>query len=235
MGGQSVKKLAKLGVETVADFVAMPSDEVRKNLTVTGMRTQAELRGQSCLQMSFAPPPKKMLAVTRSFGRTITDRAEMRQAVATYAEIAGRRLRASGMVAAGMQVFLMTNRFKPMLPQYNPQQTFAIEATADTMALIGSATRAMERMWRDGFRYVKAGIVLLDLHRPIAYPASLFPTRDPKRSAVLMRMMDALTDRHGRGAVRIASTAPEGGWNMKRQKLSPRYTTCADEMLAVRA
>lgn len=120
MGGQSVKKLAKLGIETVADFVAMPSEQVRDNLTVTGMRTQAELRGQSCLQMSFAPPPKKMLAVTRSFGRPVTDRTEMRQAVATYAEIAGRRLRASGMVAAGMQVFLMTNRFKPLWPQYCP-------------------------------------------------------------------------------------------------------------------
>ncbi len=235
MGGQSVKKLAKLGVESVADFVAMPPDQVRDILTVTGMRTQAELRGQSCLQMAFAPPPKKMLAVTRSFGRTITDRAEMRQAVATYAEIAGRRLRASGMVAAGMQVFLMTNRFNLMWPQYCPSQTFAIEATADTIALIGSATRAMERMWRDGFRYVKAGIVLLDLHTPNGYPESLFPTRDPKRSAILMRTLDTLTDRHGRGAVRIASTAPEGGWNMKRQKLSPRYTTCADEMLAVRA
>lgn len=231
MGPQSVKKMAKLGIETVADFVAMPSDEVRDILTVTGMRTQAELRGQSCLSLSFAPPPKKMLAVTRSFGRVITDRAEMREAVATYAELAGRRLRAAGMVAAGMQVFLMTNRFKPAFPQYHPQQTFAIEATADTMALIGSATRSVDRMWRDGFRYVKAGIVLLDLHPPSAFPPSMFPTRDPKRSAVIMRMMDALTDRHGRGAVRIASTAPEGGWSMKRQRLSPRYTTNADEML----
>jgi len=231
MGPQSVKKLAKLGIETVADFVAMPSDEVRDILTVTGMRTQAELRGQSCLSLSFAPPPKKMLAVTRSFGRVITDRAEMREAVATYAELAGRRLRAAGMVAAGMQVFLMTNRFKPTFPQYHPQQTFAIEATSDTMALIGSATRSVDRMWRDGFRYVKAGIVLLDLHPPSAFPPSMFPTRDPKRSAVIMRMMDSITDRHGRGAVRIASTAPEGGWSMKRQRLSPRYTTNADEML----
>jgi DNA polymerase V len=235
MGGRSCKKLAKLGVETVADFVAMPSEEVRKNLTVTGMRTHAELRGQSCLQMAFAPPSKKMLAVTRSFGRTINDRTEMREAVATYAEIAARRLRATGMVAAGMQVFLLTNRFTPLWPQYNPTQTFGIEPTSDTMALIGAATRAMERMWRDHYRFVKAGIVLLDLHAPTAYPASLFPTRDPARSAVLMKTLDTLTDRHGRGAVRIASTAPRGSWTMKRQKLSPRYTTCADEMLPVRA
>lgn len=231
MGGQSVKKMARLGVETVADFVAMPSEEVRKALTVTGMRTHAELRGQPCLQLSFAPPPKKMLAVTRSFGRTVTDKREMREAVATYAEVAGRRLRAAGMVAAGMQVFLQTNPHKPLLPQYCPTQTFGIEPTSDTRALIGAATRSMERMWSEGYKFIKAGIVLLDLHWPSALPASLFPTRDPDKSDRLMRALDMLTDRHGRGAVRMASTAPEGSWNMKRQRLSPRYTTAADEML----
>ena len=231
MGGQSVKKMTKLGIETVADFVAMPSEEVRKNLTVTGMRTHAELRGQPCLHLPFAPPPKKMLAVTRSFGRTVADRNEMREAVATYAEIAGRRLRAAGMVAAGMQVFLQTNPHKPLLPQYCPTQTFGIEPTSDTRALIGAATRSMERMWAEGYKFIKAGIVLLDLHRPTALPASLFPTRDHDKSDRLMRALDMLTDRHGRGAVRIASTPPEGAWNMKRQRLTPRYTTCADEML----
>jgi len=233
MGSQSVKKMAKLGVDTVADFVAMPAEEVRKILTVTGMRTHAELRGQPCLQLSFAPPPRKMLAVTRSFGRIVTDRVEMREAVATYAEIAGRRLRASGMVAAGMQVFLQTNPHKPMLPQYCPTQTFGIEPTSDTRALIGAATRSMERMWAEGYKFIKAGIILLDLHPPAALPASLFPTRDPDKSDRLMRALDMLTDRHGRGAVRIASTAPEGSWNMKRKRLTPRYTTNPDEMLQV--
>jgi len=194
MGSQSVKKMAKLGIETVADFVAMPSEEVRKNLTVTGMRTQAELRGRPCLSLSFAPPPKKMLAVTRSFGRVITDRAEMRQAVATYAEIAGRRLRASGMVAAGMQVFLMTNRFKPMFPQYHPQQTFAIEATADTMALIGSATRSMDRMWRDG------------------YPASHFMSRHDLH---LVLVIPAVGDRAGqRGDPRFVTDGRVAGFRL---------------------
>jgi DNA polymerase V len=135
------------------------------------------------------------------------------------------------MVAEGTQVFLMTNRFKPLWPQYCPSQTFGIEATADTMALISAAVRAMDRMWADGFRYIKAGIVLMDLHLPQAFPPSMFPTHDPARSARLMKTLDVLTDRHGRGAVRIASTAPAGGWTMRRQKLSPRYTTAADEML----
>jgi len=235
MGGASVEKAAKLGAFSIADFVALPVDLVRKSMTVTGLRTQAELKGQSCLQMAFAPPPKKMLAVTRSFGRAVTTYEELREAVATYAEIAGRRLRATGLCAAGMQVFIQTNEFAPRDPQYNPCTTFGIEATADSRSLLGSALRAFNKMWRPGYRYAKAGVVLLDLYPAQALPASMFPTRDPAKSAILMQTMDLLTDRHGRGAIRLASTAPEGSWNMRRRRLSPRYTTAADEMLTVGA
>jgi len=90
-------------------------------------------------------------------------------------------------------------------------------------------------MWRPGYRYAKAGIVLLDLYPAQALPNSMFPSRDPARSAMLMRTIDALTDRYGRGAVRIASSAPEGSWNMRRQRLSPRYTTAVEEMLTATA
>jgi DNA polymerase V len=235
MGAASVEKAAKLGAFSIAEFIALPVDLVRKSMTVTGLRTQAELRGQSCLTMAFAPPPKKMLAVTRSFGRAVTTYDELHEAVATYAEIAGKRLRATGLCAAGMQVFIQTNQFAPRDPQYNPCTTFGIEATSDSRSLLGSALRAFKRMWRPGYRYAKAGVVLLDLYHPQALPASMFPTRDPARSAALMKTMDLLTDRHGLGAIRIASTAPEGSWNMRRRRLSPRYTTAADEMLKVGA
>ena len=235
LGPASVEKAAKLGAFSIAEFVALPSEQVRKSMTVTGMRTQAELRGQQCLTMASAPPPRKELAVTRSFGRAVTSKAELREAVATYAEIAGKRLRAANLCAAGMQVFIETNEFASRDPQYNAHRTFGIETTSDTLALIGSALRATETLWREGYRYAKAGVVLLDLYKPRDLPDSLFPSRHPIRSAALMRAVDAITDRHGRGAVRVASTAPEGTWNMKRQKLSPRYTTAADEMLRVGA
>ena len=217
----------------VADFAALPADQVRKLLTVTGLRTHAELRGTPCLTMTFAPPAKKMLAVTRSFGRSIDTWEEMREAVATYAETAGTRLRQAGLVAAGMQVFIHTNSFKPLWPQYFPTRTFAIEASADTRALIGSALRAAEDMWRPGYSFSKAGVILLDLYPAQALPASLFPTRDPARSKALMAAIDRVTQRHGRSALRAASTAPEGSWNMRRRQLSPRYTTTMAEILTV--
>jgi DNA polymerase V len=235
MGPASVEKAAKAGAFSIADFVALPPEEVRKLLTVTGLRTQAELNGRSCLPLSLEPPQKKMLACTRSFSRVVTTWEEIRQAIATYAEIAATRLRKAGLYAGGMQVFLETNPFSPRDPQYSPKRTFGIEGASDTRALIGAALRAAERMWKPNYRYHKVGVILLDLYRPQSVPPSLFPSRDPERSASLMKAMDSLGDRYGRGAVRIAATAPEGNWNMKRSRLSPRYTTAVDEMLTVGA
>lgn len=233
MGDASVERVGVLGIITVADFVAMPTDQVRKLLTVRGLKTHAELRGQSCMAMTFQPPPRKELAVTRSFGRSVTDYNEMREAVATYAEMAAKRLRTAGLVAAGMQVFLETNEFKPSDPQYSPHRTFAIEPSQDTHIIIGAALRAVERMWKPRYRYAKAGVIMLDLHPPQILPPSLFPTRAPLKSAALMQAMDAITDRYGRSAVRMASTAPKGRWNMRRERLSQKFTTAVDEMLTV--
>jgi DNA polymerase V len=222
--------MAKAGVATIADFVAMPTELVRKMLTVTGLRTHAELRGQACLTMASAPPDRKMLTVARSFSRVVIDKDELRQAVATYAEIAAGRLRASGLYAAGMQVFIETNEFSKD-PQYVGNRTFGIETTFDTLALVGAALRALEVIWRPKFRYHKAGVILMDLYRPGEVSPSLLPSRDPVKSARLMTAMDAITDRHGRGAVRVATTASQSGWTMKRQRLSPRFTTSLDEIL----
>jgi len=231
MGAASVERAAKLGAFSIAEFIALPTDEVRKSLTVTGLKTHAELRGVSCLPLSLMPPQKKELACTRSFSRVVTSWEEIRQAIATYAENAAGRLRQAGLHAAGMKVFMQTNPFSPADAQYCPSKTFAIEGSSDSRSLINAAVKAAERMWRARHRYHKVGVILIDLYRPSDVPPSMFPTREPRRSADLMQAMDAITDRYGRGAVRVAATAPKGGWNMRRNRLSPRYTTSFDEML----
>lgn len=233
IGRASLEKLKRMGVESIADFVAMPADTVRKTLTVTGLRTHAELRGISCMPLSLAPTDEKSLAVTRSFGKPISSWAEMEQAVATYAAKAGARLRSHGLSAGGMQVFMHTNPFKPGEPQHAPGSTFDIERSSDSIALIGSATRAARRLWRPQFRYIKAGVILLDLRA--SDTVSLFPTRDPVRSAKLMAALDAVNLRYGRDTLRPAVTAPRAAWGMRRAQLSPRYTTHPDEILEARS
>ncbi len=234
VGPAAAAKLGARGVSSVADFVAMPRDEVRGLLTVVGARTHAELLGISCMAFSETPPTRKSLAVTRSFGRAVTDRRELEQAIASYATRAGEKLRRHGLVATAMQVSVRTNEFNKD-PKYFNQATFDIEPTSDTLALIKDALRAGRRLWRPGFRYAKAGVVLLDLARKAERPADLFPSVNGEGRGGLMSAMDSLNLRYGSRTLRPASTGLDQRWAMKRGKLSPRYTTALDEILLAAA
>ena len=230
MGRASVLKLEKATVRTVADFVAMPPDQVRDMLTVVGLRTHAELRGISCISLTGLSTAKKSLAVTRSFGRAITDWTEMREAVASYATRAGEKLRQHGLQASAMQVFMHTNRFNSDAP-YSGGLTVEIEPTADSFALIAAALRAARSIWKGGYRYQKAGVVLVDLYRTAELPVQMFPSRDPAKSAKLMQAIDIINARQGRGTIRPAQVPSEAGWAGRQRNVSPRYTTRADEIL----
>jgi DNA polymerase V len=233
LGRAATEKLARLGVTNVADFTALESDQVREMLTVTGQRTHAELRGNPCFEFSQTPPPKKSIAVTRSFGQAVTSWEGMREAVAAYATRAAEKLRRHGLQASGMQVFLHTNRFNGD-PSYSNQVTLALEPTADSLALITSATRAAQALWRDGYRYAKAGIVLLDLYQPGHQTvADLFPSRDPAKSLALMSALDEVNKRFGRHTLRPGAVAAAPAWGMRRGNLSPCYTTRASDLMQV--
>lgn len=234
LGSASVAKLNGEGIESIADFVAMPDDRVRKLLHVTGLRTKKELEGVSCMPFSRLPPPKKSLAVTRSFGQAVTRWDDMREAVAAYTARAAEKLRRHGMVGLAMQVFMHTNRFNGD-PSYSNQVTFALEPSADSFALIEAGVAAARGMWRDGYRYAKAGVVFVDLCRVGELPDQLFPTRDPTRSAALMKALDAVNLRYGRGTLRPGGVGEKPVWSMRRGNLSPCYTTRFEEMLQVRA
>jgi len=235
LGPAAVAKLARLGVATVADFMRLPNDEVRELLTVTGARTHRELSGVSCIPFSQAPTTRKSLAVTRSFGRAVTRWPEMEQALAAYATRAAEKLRRHGLVAGGVQVFMRTNPFSKD-PRYVSQATFGIETTADTLVLIKDVVRAGEHIWRDGYRYAKAGVVLLDLVHPAERPRDLFPSTDRESRARLMTALDTVNLRYGRRTLSPAAAGiGHASWSMRRQKLSPQYTTCIDEILSARA
>jgi DNA polymerase V len=235
MGRASVAKLQKLGAENVGAFVAMDSNLVRETLTVTGQRTHAELRGISCVPFGEAPANRKSIACTRSFGKAVTDWSEMREAVTAYATRAAEKLRRFGLRAGAMQVFMRTNEFNKD-PWYSNQSTFEIEATADSLALIGSATRAARGLWRDGYRYAKAGIILLDLYQPSDLPVEdLFASQDPARSKALMTALDSVNGRFGRETLRPGGMVGKRAWAMRRGNLSPSYTTRIDDVLIARA
>lgn len=235
LGAASVRKLERSSVTSIAEFIALPDENIRQALSVVGLRIQWELRGISCLPLSLMAPTKKSLAVTRSFGKPVETWNEMREAISAYATRAAEKLRRHGLVASAMQVFLHTNRFKLNEPSYANQATFTVEPTADTFALVANATRAAHGLWRDGYRYAKAGIVLVDLSPRHDMPPQMLASRDPERSAALMRAMDAVNSRYGRHTLRPGSIATSPRWQLRRNRLSPSYTTKPEDMLRAKS
>ena len=235
IGAKTADKLERAGIKTIAAFVAMDPQATRDMLTVVGARIQQELRGVSCLPLSEWSATRKGIASTRSFGRPITEWREMREAVAAYASRAAEKLRAEGLQACRLAVFLQTNPHAPGEPWHSGQRAARIEPTNDSRDLIREAVRMLRPLWRDGFRYFKAGVMLDDLVPQARQPAMMFPTRDPKQSRKVMAAMDAVNARYGRGTLRPLATGIERSWGTRSSRLSPRYTTHAGEMLEATA
>ena len=234
IGGKTAEKLAGIGVGTIEEFLRLDHQAVRTLLTVVGARVQAELRGISCLPLSMMVATKKGIAVTRTFGRIVTEWAVLREAVAAYATRAGEKLRAQGLQAITMQVFLHTNPHSSD-PWYSAQRSARIEPTNDTRALIDEAIQLLRVLWRPGFRYYKAGIMLTELVPAASQPVQLFPTRDPVKSAKVMAALDAVNARFGQDTLRPLSTGLSRPWKTRAGNLSPRYTTRIEEILNAKA
>ncbi|WP_320196511.1 Y-family DNA polymerase (plasmid) [Agrobacterium rosae] len=231
VGAASERKLFGLGVETAGDLARMDARLARKILSVIGERTLLELQGLSCLPLEDVPPQRKGCAVTRSFGTPVTDLAGMLEAVAAYATRAGEKLRRYGLEATHMAVFMHTSRFNEKDRPYSAQTTVHLpEASNDTFDLIRMAQSGARKIFRDGHRYAKAGIIMNDLVPARSQQRPLFDARDRDQSDRLMTALDAVNTKFGRGALIPASAGIKREWQTKFDRRSPRYTTNIKEL-----
>lgn len=234
VGGASQTKLNNMGIHTVAQFAALPSASIRKLMTVTGQRTHAELNGVSCMPLTMAPGQRKMISVTRMFGRPVETWEDMREALAAHASRAAEKARQHGLEAVALQVFFHTSPHAPE-PFFNAQRAFEIEPTADSRDLIRHAVNAARSIWRPGLRYAKAGVILPDLVMASEAPRDLLPTTDPVKSEKLMTALDGLNARFGRGTIRPGGIRAVTPWSSRANNRSPRYTTRLSDLMEVHA
>ena len=181
VGRRLAIRLRRIGVLNAWEFAQAPSASIRAIGGVTLERTQRELTGISCLEMEEVTPPRKNTCCSRSFGKPVTDLEELEEAVANYGIRATRKVRSERSLAAGLQVFIMTNRFREDQPQYSNSRTLTLdEPTDDPIRIVQSAKGLLRDIYRSGFAYKKAGVILLDLA-----PAS-------SRQGLLLRSMPIL-------------------------------------------
>lgn len=224
-----------MGINTALQLSLTSPTFIRKNFNVVLERTVRELNGESCISLEEAPPPKQQIVCSRSFGQRITVYEEMRQAVCQYAERAAEKLRGERQYCRHISAFIKTSPFAITEPYYGNLATEKLNTpTRDTRDIIAAAVRALDRIWIDGHRYAKAGIMLNDFSPNGVSQLNLFDEVQPRpHSDALMKVLDGI-NHSGMGKIWFAGRdiAPE--WQMKREMLSPAYTTRWKELPVAR-
>jgi DNA polymerase V len=235
IGPAATGKLAALGIATVADLCRVNPKQARDVLTVAGERIVHELHGLACLSLEQLPASRKGIASTRSFSHPVTEFEQMKEAVVSYATRAAEKLREQQLVAQHLSVFMHTNRFNGDPSYANSLGFYLPEATSDTFELIRHAVWAAKRIWRDGYRYSKAGVMLNNVTPPGRGPQSLFSTADAERSSRLMTALDEINGRMGSRTLQSAGMGLKASWKVKFGQRSPSWTTKWDELPRVSA
>ncbi|MEL6347568.1 MAG: Y-family DNA polymerase [Myxococcota bacterium] len=222
--------LAAHGIHTAADFVRLPEGWVQQKMTRVGVVTHRELRGVPCRDLELRPPPRRSMVYSRSFKRPVSDRASLREAIATFAAGVSHRLRRHQLHASWLRVFLIPPR-NADAPSRSSGGGLD-HPTADAREMIGHAWRLLDKIHTPDFRCGKAGVMAVELSSNQSVQQTLFSTpSNPKVMAVL----DDLNRRFGRGTVRLAAqgTNKKAGWRMRQRARSPRYTTRWNELCHV--
>jgi DNA polymerase V len=239
VGPRIKAQLAEGGITTALDLAKLDPATVRRRWSVVLERTVRELQGMPCIDLEDAPPAKHEIACTRSFGQAVTEIEPLGEAVTEFASRAAVKLRRQNSHAGKVLTFIHTSPFRKG-PQYSRSITVPLRRpTADTAALVHAALTGLRTIYKSGFRFSKAGVMLLELQPDQLGQGELdLEAEDCADRGRLMGVLDALNQRYGRGTMLLASAGLDGqrrGWVMKQERRTPAYTTRWEDMPLVRA
>ncbi|WP_200286518.1 translesion error-prone DNA polymerase V subunit UmuC [Pantoea ananatis] len=226
VGRRISKKLNAMGITTAKDLAEQSTYIIRKHFNVVLERTVRELRGEPCLELEEFAPTKQQIVCSRSFGSRITEYMDMRQAVCAFAERAAEKLRKERQYCKQIAVFVRTSPHAEGEVFYGNQANGKLLTPSnDTRDIIRVAMDALDQIWLDGHRYMKAGVMLGDFFSQGVSQLNLFDEYRPQpNSEALMRVVDGL-NQSGKASLFFAGQGIEKSWAMKREMLSPAYTT----------
>lgn len=235
IGGQYEKLLLSLGVKTAYDFTLLPEEWIRKNMTVVGQRMWHEMKGTPCIKWDEQPSPKKAICTSKSFGQLITKKKDLEEAVASHTATCAKKLRQEKSCANEMQVFIQTNAFRPEEKQFYGSINLRFRvASSNTQEMIKYALRGLNHIFQDGYKYVKAGIMVLDIVPEWVTQLSLFDCPPQVKDKSLMKTIDEINHIHGTNTVRMGVEGYNHSWKLRRQHLSQKFTTDIDQLLTIK-
>lgn len=235
VGGRLQDRLATMAIRTVEDLRRANPELIRRRFSVALERTVRELNDMSCLELEEVAPPRQQIIASRSFGNAVFLLEELREAVASHISRAAEKLRAQGSEVGALTVMICTNPFKPQDPQYQRAVTVPLsDPTSDTRKLIAIALRVLDGLYRSGFAYHKAGIMLAELMPAGKRQQSLFDElASDARAQAVMVAMDAINHRWGRSTLKSSVIGTRQGWKMRQERRTPDYTTSWSDLPVV--
>lgn len=234
VGRRMKAHLDAMGIKTAMDLAKANPWTLRNKFSVVIEKTARELAGTSCLELDEPDPPKQEICCSRAFGQRMTELPAIKEAVATYMMRASEKLRAQHSLCKKIRVSIRTGMFNPTEAQYaNGVVVDLPYPTDDVRLLTKTATEAVDRVFRPGYRYSKAEVMLLNLCQPGEYTDDLFASNQPTASTKVMLVLDEINNRWGRGTLRVASVPTSPEWAMQRSLMSQSYTTKLDQLWRV--
>lgn len=232
IGRQHAKKLNNKGVKTAYDFTLLDPFWVQKNMAIVGVRLQKDLCGIPILDMETTQP-KKNIATTRTFEKNHKEFSEIAERVTTFAVSCAEKLRQQKSCCNSLLVFLHTNGHRKDLEQYSRNIVLNLPfSTNSAIELAKYATLGLQKIFKEGLQYKKAGVIVMDFTPEENHQLALFENRNEKHIP-LMQVIDKLNASFGQQKVKLASQDPERVWKMKQEKLSPRYTTQLSDVITI--
>ena len=234
IGRRLSKFLRNYEVRTAKQFAFLDRRWIRKNMGVVGEKIQLELRGISCLDLELLPSSKKSCCVSRSFSRPIEKIEELQESIANYGSRVAEKIREEGLIAQSMSIFVLTNHFNKKEKQYSSSIKLQLDyPTSDSKMIVKRAIEGIKRIYKEGYLYKKAGIILYELHNSSSVRGLL--DYDKPRTDSLMRSLDEINYRYGSATLRLAAEGIRRSWHMRREKVSPCYTTSFDQLMIVKS
>ena len=231
VGRRNAKKLYAIGAYKAIDFVNLSEAWVRKNMTITGLNLQKDLKGIPTIEM-VEPDKKKSIGTSRTFETDLRSFDEVRERITTFTSMSAEKLREQNSFCKRLIVFIGTNPFKEHETQYYPSIQIKLPfPTNSTLELVKFAHEGLKQIFKKNHYYKRGGVLLTDFVDASVYQPSLFFNSDPKHKK-LMEVIDKLNDKYHRDVVRLASQ-DEKKHKMKQAHLSQHYTTDINEILTV--
>lgn len=234
VGRKYANRLKQSSINTALEFRNADPEWIRKNFSVNGIRLQKELKGQKCYDLEMKPVRKNNICTTRSFGKEIKDYKRIKEAVSAFANTCATKLRKEKSCCSNISVFLMTNAYKPNAKQYHPHITLDFQTpTNDSAEIVSMANTALKSIYRDDCIYKKAGVIVQNTTPEEEVQMSLFDTVDREKRRKLMYSVDKINMLMGRDKIRLAAQGFERRWKLRKEQLSPCYTTRFADILTI--